>query len=77
MFPFLFFQGKASGNKAALWLRSKIQNELFKLGCFIQRHSGKVLFVGCMVLATFCVGLKSAHMESRVERLWVQGKTKS
>ena len=69
-----FFQGKATGNKASLWLRSKMQRELFKLGCFIHRHSGKVLFVGCLILATFCVGLKSAHMESRVEKLWVQGK---
>jgi len=69
------FQGKATGNKAALWLRSKLQTELFKLGRFLQVHAGKVLFVGILVLATFTVGLKSAEVESRVEKLWVEGKT--
>ena len=68
------FQGKATGNKAALWLRSKLQTELFKLGRFLQVHAGKVLFVGLLVLATFTVGLKSAVIESRVEKLWVEGK---
>ena len=68
------FQGKASGNRAALWLRAKMQDELFVLGRSIQRHAGKVLFVGVLVLATFCVGLKSANMESRAEKLWVEGK---
>ena len=70
------FQGKATGNKAALWLRAKLQTELFKLGHFLQSHAGKVLFVGLLLLATFTVGLKSAVMESRVEKLWVEGKTK-
>jgi patched 1 protein len=72
-----FFQGKATGNKAALWLRAKLQTELFKLGKFLQSHAGKVLFVGILVLATFSVGLKSAVIESRVEKLWVEGKTHS
>ena len=72
-----FFQGKATGNKAALWLRAKLQTELFKLGNFLQSHAGKVLFVGILVLATFSVGLKSAVIESRVEKLWVEGKTYS
>lgn len=65
-------KGKASGNKAALWLRSKIQIQLFQLGCFIQRNAGKVLFVGILILSSFCVGLKTASMETNVERLWVE-----
>ena len=73
----IFFQGKATGNKPALWIRSRIQSELFTLGCFIQRHAGKVVFVGLLILATFCVGLKSAQMEGRIEKLWVQGNIHS
>ncbi|GAB6028772.1 hypothetical protein CHUAL_004588 [Chamberlinius hualienensis] len=65
-------KGKASGNKAALWLRIKLQTYLFIAGCFIQRHAGKVLFVGLLVLSTFCVGLKSATLETDVEKLWVE-----
>ena len=67
-------QGKASGNKAALWLRTKLQWHLFHLGRFVQRHAGKVLFVGLLVLSTFCVGLKSASIQTDVEKLWVEGK---
>ena len=75
IFYFILFQGKATGNKAALWLRAKLQTELFKLGHFLQSHAGKVLFVGILILSTFSVGLKSAEIESRVEKLWVEGKT--
>lgn len=67
-------QGKATGNKAALWLRTKLQWHLFHLGRFVQRHAGKVLFVGLLVLSTFCVGLKSASIQTDVEKLWVEGK---
>ena len=73
---FLFLQGKASGNEAALWLRAPIQYELFKLGCRLQRHAGKVLFLGILILAILSVGMKSATLETRVEKLWVQGKQK-
>eukprot|EP00094_Tigriopus_californicus_P007961 TCALIF_07663-PA protein Name:"Similar to ptc Protein patched (Drosophila melanogaster)" AED:0.10 eAED:0.11 QI:0/0.58/0.61/0.92/0.41/0.76/13/146/1111 len=65
--------GKATGNKPALWLRAKMQEELFSLGHFIQIHAGKVLFVGFLVLVVFCVGLKSARIESKIENLWVEG----
>lgn len=65
-------KGKATGNKAALRLRAKLQAHLFQLGCFVQRHPGKVLFVGLLVLSTFCVGLKSATLETDVEKLWVE-----
>lgn len=66
-------QGKASGNKSALWVRTKLQSYLHDLGFFIQKNAGKVLFVGLLVLITFCVGLKSATIETNVERLWVEG----
>lgn len=65
-------KGKASGNKSALWVRTKLQTYLHDLGFFIQKNAGKVLFVGLLVLITFCVGLKSATMETNVERLWVE-----
>uniref|UniRef100_A0A0K2T4G9 Protein patchedlike [Bombus terrestris] n=2 Tax=Lepeophtheirus salmonis TaxID=72036 RepID=A0A0K2T4G9_LEPSM len=65
-------KGKATGNKGALWFRSKIQKELYQLGKFIQKHPGKVLFVGFLILSALCVGLKSAKVENRVEKLWVE-----
>ncbi|XP_076353489.1 protein patched-like isoform X1 [Tachypleus tridentatus] len=65
-------KGKASGNRAALWLRTKLQVHLFQLGCFIQKNAGKVLFVGLLVFSSFCVGLKSASMQTDVEKLWVE-----
>uniref|UniRef100_T1JLR8 Uncharacterized protein n=1 Tax=Strigamia maritima TaxID=126957 RepID=T1JLR8_STRMM len=65
-------KGKATGNKAALWLRSKLQCHLYKLGCFIQKNAGKVLFVGLLILSTFCVGLKSATVETDIEKLWIE-----
>ena len=75
-FCFVLLQGKATGNEAALWLRAPIQYELFKLGCRLQRHAGKVLFLGILILAILSVGMKSATLETRVEKLWVQGKQK-
>jgi hypothetical protein len=71
----ILFQGKATGERAALWLRARLQSQLFQLGCFLHRHAGKVLFVAILVLATFCVGLKSAQVHTRVDQLWVEGKT--
>nr|CAD7585589.1 unnamed protein product [Timema genevievae] len=65
-------KGKASGGRAALWLRARLQAYLFQLGCFLHSHAGKVLFVAILVLATFCVGLKSAQVHTRVDQLWVQ-----
>jgi patched 1 protein len=67
-------QGKATGGRYALRLRARLQGHLFQLGCSLHRHAGKVLFVGILVLATFCVGLKSAKVHTRVDQLWVEGK---
>lgn len=55
-------------------MRSVFQSHLYSLGCSIQKHAGKVLFVAILVLSTFCVGLKSATVHSKVHQLWIQGK---
>ena len=74
MFFFIFLQGKATGNKAALWIRAQVQNNLFKLGYKQQRNAGKFLLFGFIILASFSACLKSAIVETRLEKLWVQGK---
>ena len=70
-----FFQGRAYGNKRALWVRYHLQTHLFKLGCFAEKHCGKVLFLGLLLLSLCCVGLKTASLETNVERLWVEGRS--
>ncbi|XP_077500202.1 protein patched isoform X2 [Amblyomma americanum] len=65
-------KGRASGGRWSLLVRGQLQGQLVQLGQFIDRNAGKVLFVGLLVLATFCVGLKSAHVETDVHNLWVQ-----
>lgn len=67
-------QGKAVGQKAPLWLRAQFQALLFTLGCWIQRHCGKVLFVGLLVFGALAVGLRVASIETDIEQLWVEGK---
>ena len=69
---FSHLQGRATGNKPALWLRSKLQEELYQLGKLIQEHAGKVLFTGLLVLGALTIGLKSVTMEDRIEKLWVE-----
>ena len=69
---FSLLQGRATGNKPALWLRSKLQEELYQLGKLIQEHAGKVLFTGLLVLGALTIGLKSVTMEDRIEKLWVE-----
>ncbi|KAK1786913.1 hypothetical protein P4O66_017012 [Electrophorus voltai] len=68
----LVFPGKASGHNAPLWLRSSVQVLLFSLGCHIQRHCGKVLFVGLLVFGALSVGLRVAAIETDIEQLWVE-----
>ncbi|XP_063976925.1 protein patched isoform X1 [Diachasmimorpha longicaudata] len=65
-------KGKAEGQRASVWIRGKLQDELNQLGYFTQRHSGKVLFVAVLLLATFCIALKSIQVHSKVEQLWIQ-----
>ncbi|KAK3091489.1 hypothetical protein FSP39_020198 [Pinctada imbricata] len=65
-------KGKADGNTCALWLRWHLQKYLFKIGCFLQLHCGKVLFLGLLSLSLCCIGLKEAKIETNVENLWVE-----
>lgn len=62
------------GQRAPLWLRARFQALLFALGCRIQRHCGKVLFVGLLVFGALAVGLRVASIETDIEHLWVEGK---
>ncbi|XP_074642065.1 protein patched homolog 1-like [Tubulanus polymorphus] len=65
-------KGNAVGNVCALRLRIHLQRYLYLLGCTVQKHCGKVLFVGLLVLSLCCVGLKSAVIETDVKNLWVE-----
>ncbi|KAK1165248.1 hypothetical protein AOXY_G13734 [Acipenser oxyrinchus oxyrinchus] len=65
-------KGKAVGQKAPLWIRARFQALLFSLGCQIQRHCGKVLFVGLLVFGALAVGLRVAAIETDIEQLWVE-----
>ena len=67
-------QGYADGNRCALWIRSQIQHHFFCLGCGLQLHCGKVIFLGLLLFSLCCVGLKTAYIESDIEKLWVEGK---
>ncbi|XP_026051326.1 protein patched homolog 1-like isoform X2 [Carassius auratus] len=65
-------KGKAVGQKAPLWIRATFQAFLFSLGCHIQRHCGKVLFIGLLVFGALSVGLRVAAIETDIEKLWVE-----
>lgn len=73
----LQIQGKAVGQKAPLWIRARFQALLFSLGCHIQRHCGKVLFIGLLVFGALSVGLRVAAIETDIEQLWVEGELKT
>uniref|UniRef100_A0A671XMD3 Patched 2 n=1 Tax=Sparus aurata TaxID=8175 RepID=A0A671XMD3_SPAAU len=64
--------GKAVGQKCPLWIRARFQALLFSLGCHIQRHCGKVLFIGLLVFGALSVGLRVAAIETDIEKLWVE-----
>ncbi|XP_058979496.1 protein patched-like isoform X1 [Musca domestica] len=65
-------KGKARGNRTSIYLRSVFQSHFESLGSSVQKHAGKVLFVAILVLSTFCVGLKSVQIHSKVHQLWIQ-----
>ncbi|XP_049539908.1 LOW QUALITY PROTEIN: protein patched [Anopheles darlingi] len=65
-------KGKARGRRSAVYMRSVFQSYLYNLGCWIQKHAGKVLFVAILVLSTFCVGLKSATNHTAIHQLWIE-----
>uniref|UniRef100_A0A8C5FJI4 SSD domain-containing protein n=1 Tax=Gadus morhua TaxID=8049 RepID=A0A8C5FJI4_GADMO len=66
------YSGKAVGQKAPLWIRARFQALLFSLGCHIQSHCGKVLFIGLLVFGALSVGLRVAAIETDIEQLWVE-----
>lgn len=68
-------QGKANGDRGVLWVRGQIQRQLRSLGRFLDVHAGKALFVSLLVIATFCVGLKSASFHTKIEQLWADTPT--
>lgn len=55
-----------------MWLRGRLQALLFTLGCYIQRHCGKVLFIGLLAFGALSVGLRVAAIETNIEELWVK-----
>uniref|UniRef100_H3DCR3 Patched 2 n=1 Tax=Tetraodon nigroviridis TaxID=99883 RepID=H3DCR3_TETNG len=65
-------KGKAVRQKTPLWIRARLQALLFTLGCYIQRHCGKVLFIGLLVFGALSVGLRVATIETNIEKLWVK-----
>ncbi|XP_054346422.1 protein patched homolog 2 isoform X10 [Pongo pygmaeus] len=48
------------------------QGLLFSLGCGIQRHCGKVLFLGLLAFGALALGLRMAIIETNLEQLWVE-----
>ncbi|XP_014445371.1 protein patched homolog 2 [Tupaia chinensis] len=58
--------------KAPLWLRAYFQGLLFSLGCGIQRHCGKALFLGLLAFGALALGLRVAVIETDLEQLWVE-----
>lgn len=60
---------------ASRLLRAWLQDKFFDAGFFIQKHAGKVLFVGILALVASCAALKSATIETSVDRLWVEGES--
>ncbi|XP_052033068.1 protein patched homolog 2 isoform X2 [Apodemus sylvaticus] len=62
----------AGGLQAPLWLRAYFQSLLFSLGCRIQRHCGKVLFLGLVAFGALALGLRVAVIETDLEQLWVE-----
>ncbi|XP_060235737.1 protein patched homolog 2 isoform X2 [Meriones unguiculatus] len=62
----------AGSLQAPLWLRAYFQGLLFSLGCKIQRHCGKVLFLGLVAFGALALGLRVAIIETDLEQLWVE-----
>lgn len=54
--------------------RTWLQDKFFDTGASIHKHAGKVLFCGLLALVASCAALKSAAIETRVDKLWVAGQ---
>lgn len=57
--------------------RTWLQDKFFAAGVHIHKHAGKVLFCGLLALVASCAALKSAAIETRVDKLWVAGESVS
>ncbi|CAH6790728.1 Ptch2 [Phodopus roborovskii] len=62
----------AGSLQAPVWLRTYFQGLLFSLGCRVQRHCGKVLFLGLVAFGALALGLRVAVIETDPEQLWVE-----
>ncbi|KAI1290439.1 Protein patched [Halotydeus destructor] len=60
-----------SGTRSSC-LRAILHHFFFDTGCFVQRNAGKVLFVAIIALGTLCVALKSAIIQTEINKLWVE-----
>ncbi|XP_031784306.1 patched isoform X4 [Nasonia vitripennis] len=65
-------RGKADGQKWAVWVRARLQDQLCQLGYFLYRNAGKVLFVAICVLAAISLGLRAVQFHTKVDQLWIQ-----
>ncbi|XP_058408206.1 protein patched homolog 2 isoform X3 [Diceros bicornis minor] len=63
---------RSAAPQIPLWLRAYFQSLLFSLGCGIQRHCGKVLFLGLLAFGALALGLRVAIIETDLEQLWVE-----
>lgn len=66
-----FLQGKARGNRLALYSRSLIQKALFALGSFVERHAFLVIAVVLAFFTFCCYGLQFVRIETDIVKLWV------
>ena len=67
----LFFQGKATGNRYALYSRSLIQKLLFALGNAVHRNAWSIIITISLIFAFCCFGLQYVKIETDIVKLWV------
>lgn len=66
--------GKVIRSVPSRLFRTWLQDKFFDTGASIHKHAGKVLFCGLLALVASCAALKSATIETRVDKLWVSGQ---
>lgn len=69
---FLQFQGKAKGRHLSVYIRHIFQSHLYRLGCSISKHAGKIIFIALLALCSCYLGFKSAIIHSNVNELWIE-----
>lgn len=68
---FVRVQGKATGNRVALYARAIFQWLLYHLGCYVQRNPLKTIVIGLLGFAVCCIGLQYVIIETDIVKLWV------